>query len=63
MKGFIDKISKGSKTVLFLEVLLLAQICFIVFCALRNENVDLEDYCKEHGYNHHSGVDIVEAGD
>ena len=31
MKGFIDKISKGSKVVLFLEILLLAQICFIVF--------------------------------
>jgi hypothetical protein len=63
MKGFIDKISKGSKVVLYFEILLLVQICMIVLFALRNGNVDLEDYCKEHGYNHHSGVDIVEAGD
>ena len=63
MKNFINKISKGSKIALFLEILLLVQIVLIAFLAISNENINLDKYCKEHGYSHHSEISEYVVGE
>ena len=40
MKGFIKKISRGSTTALFLEVLLLVQVIVIIYAAIETHDYE-----------------------
>ncbi len=59
MKKIINKITNGSKLLLFLEILIVVQLVVIICLIMRNNSIDEDTYCSEHGYQTHEPGGLV----
>lgn len=53
---------KDTKTIIFLSILLVVQIGCLVYLLYTKNSVDLDTYCREHGYSHGTDISVVGGG-